>query len=120
MPAMDTLRSDDVGARLAPHDAPNMGALATALQLEVLALRHQLQVLQRTLPRRLGLTKSDRFVWMGSPTSEPDPNEASGFPIAANRWTGNGTNSARLVEKLCSGGNRRVEKRSLAKRWKQT
>ena len=30
-----------------------------ALQLEVLALRHQLQVLQRTRPRRLRLTKAD-------------------------------------------------------------
>ncbi len=36
-----------------------------ALQLEVLALRHQLQVLQRTRPRRLRLTKADRWLWMG-------------------------------------------------------
>jgi hypothetical protein len=34
--------------------------------------------------------------------------------------TGNGTNSARSVEKLRSGGNRRVEKCSPAKGWKQT
>jgi hypothetical protein len=35
-PAMDTLRGDDVGARLAPHDPPNMAAVAGALhQLEV-------------------------------------------------------------------------------------
>ena len=35
-----------------------------ALQLEVLALRHQLQVLQRTRPRRLRLTNVDRWLWM--------------------------------------------------------
>src|ERR1700674_1538881 len=35
-----------------------------ALQLEVLALRHQLQVLQRTRPQRLRLTKADRWLWM--------------------------------------------------------
>jgi putative transposase len=36
-----------------------------ALQLEVLALRHQLQVLQRTRPRRLRVTKADRWLWVG-------------------------------------------------------
>jgi putative transposase len=35
-----------------------------ALQLEILALRHQLQVLQRTRPRRLRLTKMDRWLWV--------------------------------------------------------
>ena len=35
-----------------------------ALQLEVLALRHQLQVLQRTRPRRLRLAKADRWLWV--------------------------------------------------------
>jgi hypothetical protein len=34
------------------------------LQLEVLALRHQLQVLQRTRPRRIRLDKADRWLWM--------------------------------------------------------
>ena len=34
-----------------------------ALQLEVLALRHQLQVLQRTRPRRFRLAKTDRWLW---------------------------------------------------------
>jgi hypothetical protein len=34
------------------------------LQLEVLALRHQLQVLQRTRPRRMRLEKADRWLWM--------------------------------------------------------
>src|SRR5438128_231724 len=35
------------------------------LQFELLALRHQLQVLQRTQPRRLRLTKADRWLWIG-------------------------------------------------------
>src|ERR1700716_2797706 len=35
-----------------------------ALQLEVLALRHQLQVLQRSRPRRLRLAKPDRWLWV--------------------------------------------------------
>src|SRR5437660_945926 len=34
-----------------------------ALHLEVLALRHQLQVLQRSRPRRLRLAMSDRCLW---------------------------------------------------------
>jgi hypothetical protein len=35
-----------------------------ALQLEVLALRHQLQVLQRSQPRRLQLAQADRWLWV--------------------------------------------------------
>src|SRR5438034_5323237 len=35
-----------------------------ALQLEILALRHQLQVLQRTRPRRLRLATTDRCLWV--------------------------------------------------------
>ncbi len=35
-----------------------------ALQLEVLALRHQLQVLQRSRPRRLQLAPADRWLWV--------------------------------------------------------
>jgi hypothetical protein len=35
-----------------------------ALQLEILALRHQLEVLQRTRPRRVRLVKSDRWLWV--------------------------------------------------------
>jgi len=34
-----------------------------ALHLEILALRHQLQVLQRSRPRRLRLAKMDRWLW---------------------------------------------------------
>ena len=35
-----------------------------SLQLEVLALRHQLQVLQRSRPRRVRLAKPDRWLWV--------------------------------------------------------
>ena len=35
-----------------------------ALQFEVLALRHQLQVLKRSRPRRLRLSKADRLLWV--------------------------------------------------------
>src|SRR5216683_472572 len=35
-----------------------------ALQLEVLALRHQLHVLQRSRPRRLQLARADRWLWV--------------------------------------------------------
>jgi len=34
-----------------------------ALQLEILALRHQLEVLQRIRPRRVRLAKTDRWLW---------------------------------------------------------
>ena len=34
-----------------------------ALQLEVLALRHQLQVLNRSRPQRLRLVRADRLLW---------------------------------------------------------
>ena len=34
-----------------------------ALHLEVIALRHQLQVFERSRPRRLRLTKPDRWLW---------------------------------------------------------
>jgi putative transposase len=35
-----------------------------ALQLEILALRHQLAVLERTRPRRLRLATMDRWLWV--------------------------------------------------------
>jgi len=35
-----------------------------ALQLEILALRHQLQVLERSRPRRVRLTAWDRLLWV--------------------------------------------------------
>ena len=35
-----------------------------ALHLEILALRHQLEVLQRTRPRRVRLAKTDRGLWV--------------------------------------------------------
>ena len=35
-----------------------------ALHLEILALRHQLQVLQRSRPARLRLARTDRWLWV--------------------------------------------------------
>ena len=35
-----------------------------ALQVEILALRHQLQVLERSRPRSLRLTRADRLLWV--------------------------------------------------------
>jgi hypothetical protein len=35
-----------------------------ALHLEILALRHQLQVLQRSRRRRIRLTQADRLLWV--------------------------------------------------------
>jgi len=35
-----------------------------AMQAEIMALRHQLAVLQRSAPRRLRLKQSDRVLWM--------------------------------------------------------
>src|SRR5450759_3826103 len=35
-----------------------------ALQAEILALRHQLAVLQKNAPPRLRLQRSDRFLWI--------------------------------------------------------
>ncbi len=35
-----------------------------ALQVEILALRHQLAVFQKNAPRRLCLQGSDRFLWV--------------------------------------------------------
>src|SRR5262245_32399253 len=43
---------------------PGVVRSRAALHLEVLVLRHQLQVLQRSRPRRLRLTKMDRWLWV--------------------------------------------------------
>ena len=40
-----------------------MARSRAALHLEVLALRHQLEVLQRSQPRRLRLVQADRWLW---------------------------------------------------------
>jgi putative transposase len=36
----------------------------STLQLEILALRHQLQVLERSRPQRVQLTRGDRLLWV--------------------------------------------------------
>lgn len=38
----------------------------SALQIELLALRHQLRVLERSRPHRLRLTRADRLLWVHS------------------------------------------------------
>lgn len=57
-----------------------------ALQLEILALRHQLQVLERTCPRRVRLTRANRLLWSwlyasgaggDRPSSSSDPSPSS-------------------------------------------
>jgi putative transposase len=40
------------------------GRSRAALQFELLALRHQLHVLERSRPRRLRLTRADRLLWV--------------------------------------------------------
>ena len=42
----------------------NCARSRAALQLEVLALRHQLQVLKRSRPQRLRLAQADRLLWV--------------------------------------------------------
>jgi len=58
------LLGDDVGACLAPPHPPTSARSRAALQLEGLALQHQLQVLQCTRPRRLPLARADRWFWV--------------------------------------------------------
>ena len=63
-PTADTLLADDV--RLGPLFLALRGCVRSraALQWEVLALRHQLQVLERSRPQRLRLTRADRLLWV--------------------------------------------------------
>jgi hypothetical protein len=44
-------------ARLSPRSR-------AAIQLEILALRHQLHVIQRSRRRRVHLTEADRLLWV--------------------------------------------------------
>ncbi len=58
--SMDRLLVDDVRPRLAPVDCTKLPRSRAALQLEILGLRHQLQVLNRSRPHRLRLAQADR------------------------------------------------------------
>ena len=63
-PTMDTLLGDEVGAPVLPSDPANMGAFARfAPTRNPGVIRHQLEVLQRTRPRRLRLAKPDGWLW---------------------------------------------------------
>jgi putative transposase len=61
--SLETLRSDDCPLGLAPLSARSWLRSRATLQLELLALRHQLQVLNRSRSRRLRLTTADRWLW---------------------------------------------------------
>jgi hypothetical protein len=56
-----------------------------ALHLEILALRHQLEVLQRSRPRRLRLAKMDRCLWVWLSRSWSDWRTALVIVEAGNR-----------------------------------
>jgi ubiquinone/menaquinone biosynthesis C-methylase UbiE len=62
--ALDTLLSMMSVLRLLLLTLRTAARSRAALQLEVLVLRHQLQVLQRTRPRRVRLAKADRWLWV--------------------------------------------------------
>jgi hypothetical protein len=62
-PTMDTLLADDVGLLSVLLTLRTWAHSRAALHLEILALRHQLQVLQRTRPLRVRLAKTDRCLW---------------------------------------------------------
>jgi len=66
VPANDRIgsRRDDFRADLAPGDVTGLVRSRASLHVEVLALRHQLLVLQRSRPRRLRLVKADRWLWV--------------------------------------------------------
>src|SRR5438874_13770782 len=55
---------DVVRRRRASSHPPYIFRTRTALEAEILALRHQLQVLQRSRRRQLRLTRADRVLWV--------------------------------------------------------
>jgi hypothetical protein len=63
-PTVDTFLRHDLGAAIAPLDPANATRSRAALHLEILAVRHQLAVLQRSRPRRVRLAKTDRWLWV--------------------------------------------------------
>jgi putative transposase len=63
-PTMDTLLGNDVVLLSLLLTLRSRARSRAALQLELLALGHQLNVLQRSRPRRLPLTKADRWLWV--------------------------------------------------------
>src|SRR5262245_646428 len=59
----DTLRVNDFRSRLDDPIGRSSFRSRAELQLELLALRHQLHVLNRSRPRRLRLVMADRWLW---------------------------------------------------------
>jgi len=62
-PIVDTLIGDGIVFAAVLQTIRGLAQSRAALHLEVLALRHQLQVLQRSRPRRLRLEQADRWLW---------------------------------------------------------
>jgi hypothetical protein len=60
----NTLLGDDIRAALASADRPRKARSRAVLHLERLALRHQVQALQRSQPRRLPIRTADRWLWV--------------------------------------------------------
>jgi len=54
-----------------------------ALHAEILALRHQLHVLQRSRPQRIRLTPADRALWVCSRTLSATPNSGQSIDRGA-------------------------------------
>jgi hypothetical protein len=63
-PTVDTLSADDVGLTSLLLTLRGYVRSRAPLQLEVLALRHHLQVLERSRRQRLRLTRADRLLWV--------------------------------------------------------
>ena len=60
--SLGTLRADDFRPDLGVPDTSKLSSVAAALQLEILALWHQLQVLNRSRSRRLRLVTADPWL----------------------------------------------------------
>jgi hypothetical protein len=60
---MGTLLGHDLGLRSLLLTLRTLARSRALLHLEILALRHQLDVLQRTRPPRVRLAKTDRWLW---------------------------------------------------------
>ena len=62
---------DDIRADFESRDPRGLARSRIVLHVEVMALRHQVQVQQQSHPRRLRLMKADRWLWAWLSTSWP-------------------------------------------------
>jgi hypothetical protein len=82
-----------------------------AMQLEILALRHQLHVINRSRPQRLPLTYADRMLWVslsknagtdgGQLSSSSDPRRSSPGTVSASGSSGHGRADTAWVDRAC-------------------